>query len=126
MSADSRAAHSGEALTDILDDGVRAFYQAQGCSLVHADLLFLDREQPSDQVMAVLRGLTGFANGDGSTRFAQIVVVVPADELQGDDLAAFSRRIDRFAALVRRRIPARAIPENWITIRTCPVYQDEA
>jgi len=125
MSADARTTEAAKALTDILDNGVRAFYEAQGCSLVHADLLFLDRERPADQVMAVLRGLAGFANADGSTRFAQILVVVPADEFRGDDLAAFTKRLDRFAALVRRRIPVRAIPENWITIRTCPVYQDE-
>jgi len=65
VSADTTAAGAGKRLPDILNDGVRDFYQAQGCALVHVDLMFLDRERPDEQVLAVLRGLTGFARDVG-------------------------------------------------------------
>lgn len=119
-------ADAGKTLPDILNDGVHDFFQAQGCSLVQVDLMFLDRERPDEQILAVLRGLTGFAHDDGTTRFRQITVIVPADAFDADDVATFTKRLQRFAALVRERMSVRAIPDDWLQLKLCPHYQDDA
>jgi hypothetical protein len=116
----------GKRLSDVLNDGVQDFYRAQGCSLVHVDLMFLDRERPDEQILAVLRGLSGFAHEDGTTRFGRITIVVPADELDAADRTAFDERLQRFVALVRERLPVRAIPDDWLVVKFCPHYQEEA
>jgi len=117
---------SRPSLQQVLDDGVRAFYEAQGCSLVQTDLLFLDRARPADQILSVLQGLIGFAKEGGATAFRQVLIVVPAAAFEGEVFDVLVERVERFASLARERMPVRALPADWVAVRTCPVYHDNA
>jgi hypothetical protein len=111
-------------LRDILADGVRDFYRAQGCIRGQIDLFLLDRQAPIAQILAVLEGLLGFVDATSrKTLFRQVWVVVPASEFNGDVLNASTARLTGLVDRARKAYPDHQLPADWLHIRTTGDYQ---